>query len=78
MSSVLPGGGAASLGPEQQAALERTIADFTREIMAADKNQDGKLSREEFVSWITDPATSLADEKLMTKWMDMFSSTLAL
>ena len=77
VASVLPSGGAASLSSEQEAELQKTITDFTAEIMSADKNQDGKLSKEEFVSWVTDPSTSLADEKLLTKWMELFASKLS-
>ena len=29
--------------------------------------QDGKLSQEEFVSWIADPKTSFADEQVLTR-----------
>ena len=76
VASVLPSSGAASLAPEQEAELQKIIKDFTAETMSADKNQDGKQSKEEFVAWVTDPSTSLADEKLLTKCMKIFANKL--
>ena len=71
-------GGAAKALPEaQEAELRETIAAFTTEIMKADTNKDGKLSKEEFLVWATQPETSIGDKALLTKWMDVFSNSLA-
>jgi hypothetical protein len=43
VASVLPSGGAPALSLEQEAELERTITEFTAEIMTADTN---KVSRQ--------------------------------
>jgi hypothetical protein len=46
--------------------------------MQADANNDGKLSRDEFVSWAAGGASGAvaADKQLLTKWMKLFSDDL--
>ncbi len=74
VSSVLPSGGTPALSLEQERECAATIAEFTAAIMAADSNKDGKLSREEFMTWVADPNTAIGDEKILTKWIEMFAS----
>ena len=82
VQSLVPGGSnsAALLPAEQEAALQQTIAEFTVEIMKADANKDGKLSKEEFLSWADGSggdSVVLADQKMLTRWMDLFADSLS-
>jgi hypothetical protein len=78
VQSVLPSGGSPTLSAEKEQELAATIASFTAEIMQADANNDGKLSRDEFVSWAAGGASGAvaADKQLLTKWMKLFSDDL--
>lgn len=77
MSSVLPSGGTPALSLEQERECTSTIAEFTTAIMSGDTNKDGKLSKEEFMAWVADPKTSIPDEKILTRWIDMFTNSQA-
>ena len=60
------------------ASLSLISCRFTTAIMAADVNKDGKLSKEEFMSWANGgSAGALADQHMLTKWMDLFAGSLA-
>ena len=76
VASVLPSGGTPALSLEQERECATTITEFTAAIMAADSNKDGKLSREEFMAWVTDPKTAIGDERILTKWIEMFATSL--
>ena len=83
VQSLLPSGSnSVALLPEQEVALQQTITEFTAEIMTADANKDGKLSKEEFLSWANgesggDSGALAANQQLLTKWMDLFAGSLS-
>ena len=57
--------------------IESTVTEFEQEIFKADENRDGKLTLEEWLAWVKSPETSIMDQRLLTKWMEMFGRDLA-
>ena len=75
--SLLPSGGTTSLSAAQEADCAKTISDFVAAIMEADRNKDGKLSKQEFMDWVRNPNTNISDQRVLQRWMDMFTRELA-
>ena len=72
---MLPSGGTAALSPEQERECTASIAEFTTAIMSGgDANKDGKLSKQEFMAWVSNPNTAMGDQKMLTKWIDTFAN----